>query len=170
MIYSLLKWIILFFEIAMSSVYNFKKIQVVPSSSDFIDIVLSKTQRKTPTVVHKHYQISRIRSFYMRKVKYTQENFDEKLSQILSDFPKLDVNTMIRVCFTLFRIFIRFMPIWWMSCTIAIITNLRLVRSTPRRIWSTMLVVITFACSSLVTLFIDASNWKKLLLVGMFLP
>jgi nucleolar GTP-binding protein len=74
----------------MSSIYNFKKIQVVPSSNDFIDIVLSKTQRKTPTVVHRHYQISRIRSFYMRKVKFTQDAFDEKLTHILTEFPKLD--------------------------------------------------------------------------------
>lgn len=71
--------------------YNFKKIQVVPSGNDFLDIVLSKTQRKTPTVVHKGYAISRIRSFYMRKVKFTQESFDEKLQQILTDFPKLEV-------------------------------------------------------------------------------
>ena len=74
----------------MSAVYNFKKIQVVPSSNDFIDIVLSKTQRKTPTVVHKHYQISRIRAFYLRKVKFTRDSFDEKLSHILTDFPMLD--------------------------------------------------------------------------------
>ncbi len=33
-------------------VYNFKSIQVVPTAKDFIDIVLSKTQRGTPTVVH----------------------------------------------------------------------------------------------------------------------
>ena len=32
--------------------YNFKSIQVVPTAKDFIDIVLSKTQRQTPTVVH----------------------------------------------------------------------------------------------------------------------
>lgn len=79
------------------SFYNFKRIQVVPPSNDFIDIVLSKTQRKTPTVVHKHYQISRIRSFYMRKVKFTQDAFDEKLGQILSDFPKLDVRPMLEM-------------------------------------------------------------------------
>lgn len=48
--------------------YNFKKICVVPTSKDFIDVILSKTQRKTPTVIHKHYKISRIRAFYMRKV------------------------------------------------------------------------------------------------------
>jgi len=70
--------------------YNFKKICVVPTSKDFTDVVLSKTQRKTPTVIHRHYKISRIRSFYMRKVKFTQTNFSEKLSMILSEFPKLE--------------------------------------------------------------------------------
>ncbi|EMP41131.1 Nucleolar GTP-binding protein 1, partial [Chelonia mydas] len=58
---------------------------------DFIDLTLSKTQRKTPTVIHKHYQIHRIRQFYMRKVKYTQQNYHDRLTQILTDFPKLDV-------------------------------------------------------------------------------
>ncbi|CAH1774925.1 unnamed protein product [Owenia fusiformis] len=69
--------------------YNFKKITVVPSSKDFIDIVLSKTQRKTPTVIHKQYAIGRIRTFYMRKIKYTQQNYHDKLTMILTDFPKL---------------------------------------------------------------------------------
>ncbi|OCT75523.1 GTP binding protein 4 L homeolog isoform X1 [Xenopus laevis] len=72
------------------ALYNFKKIMVVPAAKDFIDLTLSKTQRKTPTVVHKHYQINRIRHFYMRKVKYTQQNYHDRLSQILTDFPKLD--------------------------------------------------------------------------------
>ncbi|XP_043920621.1 GTP-binding protein 4 [Protopterus annectens] len=72
------------------ALYNFKKIMIVPSAKDFIDITLSKTQRKTPTVIHKHYQISRIRHFYMRKVKFTQQNYHDRLSQILTDFPKLD--------------------------------------------------------------------------------
>jgi hypothetical protein len=72
-------------------VYNFKKIQVVPPAADFLDIVLSKTQRKTPTVVHKGYQISRIRAFYMRKVKFAGQSFHDKLSQILDDFPLLNV-------------------------------------------------------------------------------
>lgn len=58
---------------------------------DFVDIVLSKTQRKTPTVIHKHYKIGRIRQFYMRKVKFAQQSFHDKLSQILTDFPKLEV-------------------------------------------------------------------------------
>ncbi|CDS03347.1 Putative Nucleolar GTP-binding protein 1 [Lichtheimia ramosa] len=72
------------------SLYNFKKIEPVPTASDFIDIILSKTQRKTPTVIHKNYKISRIRQFYMRKVKFTQDNFEEKFKNILDEFPKLD--------------------------------------------------------------------------------
>lgn len=44
-------------------VYNFKKMAPVPSASDFVDIVLTRTQRKTPTVVHPGYKITRIRSF-----------------------------------------------------------------------------------------------------------
>ncbi|PIK55380.1 putative GTP-binding protein CRFG/NOG1 [Apostichopus japonicus] len=59
-------------------------------SVDFVDVILSKTQRKTPTVVHRHYKITRIRQFYMRKVKFTQQNYHDKLTQILNDFPKLD--------------------------------------------------------------------------------
>ena len=77
------------------SIYNFKKVQVVPTASDFIDITLSKIQRKTPTVIHAHYQITRIRQFYMRKVKFAQDCFDERLNQILTDFPKLDVSSGI---------------------------------------------------------------------------
>ena len=70
--------------------YNFKRVTKVPSSKEFIDIVLSKTQRKTPTIVHKGYHISRIRQFYMKKVKFTQKTMNEKLSLILSDFPRME--------------------------------------------------------------------------------
>lgn len=70
--------------------YNFKKITVVPSAKDFVDIVLSKTQRKTPTVVHRHFKICRIRQFYTRKVKFTQQNYHDKLETITAEFPKLD--------------------------------------------------------------------------------
>jgi len=71
--------------------YNFQKIQVVPGSEDFINIVLSRTQRKTPTVIHKGYAIHRIRAFYTRKVKTTQQTYHDKLTQILDDFPRLNV-------------------------------------------------------------------------------
>ncbi|CAK5264054.1 unnamed protein product [Mycena citricolor] len=72
------------------STSGLKAIAPVPTAADFLDIVLSKTQRKTPTVIHKNFKISRIRNFYMRKVKFTQDSFDEKLSAILDDFPMLD--------------------------------------------------------------------------------
>ena len=51
-------------------------------------------------VLYRHYQIGRIRQFYMRKVKYTQQNCHDRLSQILDDFPKLDVRIllMLAVC------------------------------------------------------------------------
>jgi len=71
-------------------VYNFKTIGKVPEAKDFIDIILSKTQRKTPTVVRRGWKISRVRSFYMRKVKFTQENYTEKLVRIMEEFPRLD--------------------------------------------------------------------------------
>ncbi len=47
--------------------------------------------RHPQQVIHKNFKISRIRNFYMRKVKFTQDSFDEKLSAILSEFPMLDV-------------------------------------------------------------------------------
>ncbi|KAJ1662068.1 Nucleolar GTP-binding protein 1 [Coemansia sp. RSA 1646] len=74
----------------MASIYNFKRIAPVPDANDFLDIVLSKTQRKTPTVIHPGYKITRIRQFYMRKVRFTQDTFDEKLRSILEEFPVLD--------------------------------------------------------------------------------
>lgn len=56
-----------------------------------MDIVLSKTQRKTPTVIHKNYPIPRIREFYMRKVKFAQQTFHDKFNDVLTEFPKIDV-------------------------------------------------------------------------------
>ncbi len=50
-----------------------------------------------PQVIHKNFKISRIRAFYMRKVKFTQDSFDEKLGAILSDFPILDVSPVNRI-------------------------------------------------------------------------
>ncbi|WFD45424.1 Nucleolar GTP-binding protein 1 [Malassezia furfur] len=62
----------------------------VPTANDFLDIVLSKTQRKTPTVIHPGFKITRIRSFYMRKVMFTKDAFVEKLQGILNEFPVLE--------------------------------------------------------------------------------
>lgn len=71
-------------------VYNFKKMAPVPSGPDLVDIVLMRTQRRTPTVIHPGYKIQRIRAFYMRKIKFTQQTISERLSQILNDFPRLN--------------------------------------------------------------------------------
>lgn len=70
--------------------YKFKEIQTIPPAKQLVDIVLSRTQRKTPTVVHPGYKITRIRNFYMRKVKYCQTTYGEKFGKILEDFPKID--------------------------------------------------------------------------------
>jgi len=69
--------------------YNFKSIPIVPTATDFIDIVLSRTQRQTPTVCHGGWKISRIRQFYMRKVKHTQSTWHDGLSKILNSFPQV---------------------------------------------------------------------------------
>jgi len=71
-------------------VYNFKALPSVPTATDLLDVVLSKTQRQTPTVVRGKWQISRIRQFYMRKVKFTQQTFHNKLNGVIDSFPKLD--------------------------------------------------------------------------------
>ena len=70
--------------------YNFKSIPIIPKVSDFIDSILSKTQSKTPTVTHPGYKITRIRKFYMRKVRFTEDSITEKLDSITKNFPKLD--------------------------------------------------------------------------------
>jgi nucleolar GTP-binding protein len=72
------------------STSSFKNIEPVPTGTDFLDIVLSRTQRQLPTVIRPGFKISRIRAFYARKVKYTQESFTEKLEAILTQFPRLD--------------------------------------------------------------------------------
>jgi nucleolar GTP-binding protein len=61
----------------------------VPTSQEFLDIVLSRTQRRLPTQIRAGFKISRIRAFYTRKVKYTEQTFNEKLSAILDTFPRL---------------------------------------------------------------------------------
>ena len=70
--------------------YNFKEIHVVPPADKLVDIMLSKTNRQTPTVVRTGWKISRIRSFYMRKVRFTQQNIVDRLTRIIEQFPKLD--------------------------------------------------------------------------------
>ncbi|CAJ2513799.1 Uu.00g019180.m01.CDS01 [Anthostomella pinea] len=68
---------------------TWKDIAPVPNSQEFLDIVLSRTQRRLPTQIRSGFKISRIRAFYTRKVKFTQETFSEKFQQILDGFPRL---------------------------------------------------------------------------------
>ena len=75
--------------------YNFKSIPAVPAAKDFIDLVLSKTQRKTPTVIHARYAIATIREFYMRKVKFAQQTFHDRITAILEAFPRLEVRVYL---------------------------------------------------------------------------
>jgi len=70
--------------------YDWKSIAPVPGGTQMVDIVLMRTQRRTPTVIHPGYSIQRIRDFYMRKVKFTQQTASERLGQILSEFPVLE--------------------------------------------------------------------------------
>ena len=70
-----------FFPATMKTTW--KEIAPVPSSQEFLDIVLSRTQRRLPTQIRAGFKISRIRAFYTRKVKFTQETFTEKLQSIL---------------------------------------------------------------------------------------
>ena len=70
--------------------YNFKNIPIIPKVNELIDTILSRTQSKTPTVTHPGYKITRIRKFYMRKVRFTEDTIVEKLDGILKGFPKLD--------------------------------------------------------------------------------
>jgi len=74
----------------MSGMYKFKEIQTIPPAKQLVDIVLSRTNRKTPTIVHPGFKITRVRSFYMRKVKFCQTTYAEKFGKILEDFPKID--------------------------------------------------------------------------------
>ncbi|SGZ53681.1 CIC11C00000000640 [Sungouiella intermedia] len=69
---------------------TWKDIPSVPTSNDMLDIVLNRTQRKTPTVIRPGFKITRIRAFYMRKVKFTAEGFAEKFTDMLAGFPNIN--------------------------------------------------------------------------------
>ncbi|CAD26599.1 similarity to HYPOTHETICAL GTP-BINDING PROTEINS OF THE GTPI/OBG FAMILY [Encephalitozoon cuniculi GB-M1] len=69
---------------------NFGYITPVPLNMELIDISLSKTQKRTPTVIHPQYNIVKIRMFYMRKVKHAGNEFASRLGTILTDFPRIE--------------------------------------------------------------------------------
>lgn len=71
-------------------VKNLQFINPVPQANQLIDIALSKTNKKTPTVIHPGYEIQRIRHFYIRKVKHSSEEFNSRLTGIVNQFPVLE--------------------------------------------------------------------------------
>ncbi|ELA46517.1 small GTP-binding protein domain [Vavraia culicis subsp. floridensis] len=68
--------------------FNFKAIKKIPLS--LIDVVLSKTQRKTPTVIRNKHPLPKIRSFYTRKVKFTGAEYAMQLETIINSFPHVE--------------------------------------------------------------------------------
>lgn len=71
-------------------IHSFSFLNQVPQCTELIDIALSKTNRKTPTIVRARYEIHRIRSFYVRKVKFSAEQFCNRLRSIVEEFPVLE--------------------------------------------------------------------------------
>lgn len=69
---------------------TWKDIPTIPNANEFLDVVLNRTQRKTPTVIRSGFKISRIRAFYMRKVRFTADGFSEKLQAIVESFPNIN--------------------------------------------------------------------------------
>ncbi|OEH74120.1 nucleolar GTP-binding protein [Cyclospora cayetanensis] len=67
-----------------------KDLPPVLTAASLIDVCLSKTQRKTPTEIHKRSNINVIKKFYIRKIKTCAQFFIEKLKAIIVLFPKLD--------------------------------------------------------------------------------
>lgn len=69
---------------------TWKDIPVVPNQTEFTDVILNRTQRKTPTIVRPGFKVQRIRQFYMRKVRFTGDGFTEKLQEIVDSFPRIN--------------------------------------------------------------------------------
>ena len=69
---------------------TWKDIPVVPNQTEFTDVILNRTQRKTPTVIRPGFKVQRIRQFYMRKVRFTGDGFVEKLQEIVDSFPRIN--------------------------------------------------------------------------------
>lgn len=71
-------------------IQSFNHINPVPKCEELIDLALSKTNKKTPTVIHPGYEIQRVRQFYIRKVKHSAMEFTDKLEDIVKQFPVLE--------------------------------------------------------------------------------
>ncbi|KAF7702677.1 Nucleolar GTP-binding protein 1 [Cucumispora dikerogammari] len=69
---------------------DLKSIKRVIQTNELIDTVLNKTQRKTPTIVRRKWQIPRIREFYINKIKFCGNEYIERLDEILENFPIIE--------------------------------------------------------------------------------
>jgi nucleolar GTP-binding protein len=70
--------------------YNLRSIGKIPTAEELVDIVLSKTNRRTPTEIHPGFKIQRIRAFYLRKIKYCSGEIVERLSRMTEEFPSIE--------------------------------------------------------------------------------
>ncbi|AEA38962.1 nucleolar G-protein (nucleomorph) [Cryptomonas paramecium] len=59
-------------------------------SNDIINTILSKTQKKTPTIIHKHFSIQRIRKFYIKKLSFAYYNFYNYICNLIQKFPVMN--------------------------------------------------------------------------------
>jgi len=70
--------------------FKFKEITTVQDADGWVNSLLSRLQRVTPTIVRRHYVISRIRKFYLDKIRFMQRECEEKFGRILEQFPMFD--------------------------------------------------------------------------------
>ncbi|KAL2691672.1 Nucleolar GTP-binding protein 1 [[Neocosmospora] mangrovei] len=73
---------------------TWKDIPPVPTQQEFLDIVLSRTQRKLPTQIRAGFKISRIRAFYTRKVNSAPSSRASPRLQDIHPFHKDLLNTL----------------------------------------------------------------------------
>jgi nucleolar GTP-binding protein len=62
----------------------------IPEPKEFVNLILSKLQKKTPTIVHKQFSIQKIRHFYIRKIKFFHQEFEGFIEKIAKNFPSID--------------------------------------------------------------------------------
>ncbi|KAI0640821.1 hypothetical protein C8Q79DRAFT_872152, partial [Trametes meyenii] len=63
---------------------------ITPKAADFLDIVLSKTRQDPYRMSSSWGMVRQSQLLHVRKVKFTQDAFDEKLGTILEEFPIID--------------------------------------------------------------------------------
>jgi nucleolar GTP-binding protein len=62
----------------------------IPEPKTLINLLLSKLQKKTPTIVHKKFSIQKIRHFYIRKINFFYQEYEIFIEKIGKIFPTID--------------------------------------------------------------------------------